>query len=137
MSNYLNTRNDFWNGDLFDAFFSDSAFRDNKHLMRTDIKENENGYELDVEMPGFSKENINLSLNDGYLTIEGEVKREEDENKHYIRRERFYGSVTRSYYVGKNVTEEDINASFNNGILSISLPKVEAKEKTKKMISIK
>lgn len=138
MSNYLNARKDFWNGDLFDTFFSDSMFRDNKHLMRTDIKEDENGYDLEIEMPGFNKENINLSLNDGYLTIEAEIKQKEnseDEN-HYIRRERFYGSVKRSYYVGKDVTEEDIKAQYNDGILSINVPKVQPKEKVSKLIKI-
>ncbi|MBR6020766.1 MAG: Hsp20/alpha crystallin family protein [Lachnospiraceae bacterium] len=101
-------------------------------LMKTDVKENENGFELNIDLPGYGKEDVTAELKNGYLTINA-TKKTEDENKEnggrYIRRERFYGSCSRSFYVGKQVTEEDIKAKFENGILIVTIPKKEDKPK--------
>lgn len=108
--------------------------------MRTDVRETENSYELDVDLPGFKKEEIQVELEDGYLTIsasKGMEKKEDEKNSKYIRQERYSGSCSRSFYVGDNVTEQDIAAKFEDGILKLSIPKkdVSATE-TKKYISI-
>ena len=95
-------------------------------LMKTDIRETETGFELDIDLPGFKKEDVKAQLKDGTLTIRAESKKEtEDKNEKgtYIRRERFYGTTERSFYVGENLTEEDIKAKFEDGILKISIPK--------------
>lgn len=111
-----------------------------KNLMRTDVRETENSYELDVDLPGFKKEEIQVELEDGYLIIsasKGMEKKEDEKNSKYIRQERYSGSCSRSFYVGDNVTEQDIAAKFEDGILKLSIPKkdVSATE-TKKYISI-
>ena len=108
--------------------------------MCTDVKETENSYELDVELPGVKKEDVKAQLNDGYLTISAETKfdnSDEHEGK-YIRRERYYGTSSRSFYVGEELTEEDIKAKFEDGILKISVPKKQPEEKieTPKFIQI-
>jgi len=98
-------------------------------LMKTDIKETDQGYEIEVDLPGFKKEDIKLQLKNGYLGIEAvsNVNNDQKDNDgRYIRRERFSGSVSRSFYVGENMTEEDIHAKFEDGILKLSLPKAEA-----------
>lgn len=139
MSNYLRNRgNDYLLDDFFNDFFVPETSNE-KHLMKTDIKENEKNFEVSVEMPGFDKNNIKMSLKNGYLTIEGHIEKNNDEEdkKHYIRKERYSGSVERSYYVGEDVKEEDIKASFKNGILEISIPKeIEKKVEEKKYIAI-
>lgn len=96
-------------------------------LMRTDVKENETGYEIHMDLPGFRKEDVKASLKDGYLTVTAtrESKVDEDKKEKYIRRERYMGSVTRSFYVGDQLTEEDIKARFEDGILKLTLPKKE------------
>ncbi len=102
-----------------------------KNLMKTDVRETENGYEVDIDLPGFKKEEINAQLSDGYLIIsasKGLDKEEKDKEGRYIRRERYAGSMSRSFYVGENVKEQDIHGKFENGILKLSIPKVEAKE---------
>ena len=109
-------------------------------LMRTDVKETEKCYELDVELPGVKKEDVKAQLKDGYLTISAETKfdnSDEHEGK-YIRRERYYGTSSRSFYVGDELTEEDIKAKFEDGILKISVPKKQSEEKieTPKFIQI-
>lgn len=99
-------------------------------IMRTDVKENDNGYELDIDLPGYKKENVTAELKDGYLMIRAENKsdkEEKNEDGKYIRRERYYGSCSRSFYVGDDVTQEDIKAKFEDGILKISVPKKEEK----------
>lgn len=139
--------------DLFDDFFG-FPFYDNsrktekklysrgKNLMNTDVKEQETGYELEMDLPGFKKEEITAALKDGYLTIRAVkgVKEENQEQKKgtYIRRERFYGSCQRSFYVGEDVTEEDIKAKFEQGILTLFIPKKEKKPEIeeKKYIAI-
>lgn len=122
---------------LFDDFFDDfarparSAARYNTpttNVMRTDVKEDENGYELHIELPGYQKEDVKAQLKDGYLTIQAEKNQnndQKDENGKFIRRERFYGSCSRSFYVGEGLTEEDIKAKFENGVLKIAVPKKE------------
>ena len=98
--------------------------------MRTDVKESETGYELDIDLPGYKKENVKAELKDGYLKISAESRQdndEKDENGKYIRRERYYGTCSRSFYVGEEVTQEDIRARFEDGILKVSVPKKEAK----------
>lgn len=134
----LMPRRDF---DLFDNFFDDDLFtRKTNTLMKTDIKEKKDKYLVEVDLPGFSKENINLSLKNGYLAISAKMEKDDkDEEEKYVRRERFYGECSRSFYVGDDITEEDIKAEFKNGILKIDIPKKEAKDKDKevKQIEIK
>lgn len=129
------------NFDLFDDFFDEDFFpRKEKNLMKTDIKEDKNRYLLDIDLPGFEKENINLSLKDGYLNISAETKKEEKNNdEKMVRRERFYGKCSRSFYVGDNIKEEDIEAEFKNGILKVIVPKKEEipNNETIKKIEIK
>lgn len=115
------------NFDLFDDFFDDNFFnKKEKNLMKTDIKEKKDKYVIEMDLPGFEKENIKLELNNGYLTISGkqENKIDEEEEK-YVHKERFYGECTRSFFVGDNIKEEDIDAEFKNGILKIDIPKKE------------
>lgn len=101
-----------------------------KPMMSTDVKENENGYEIAIELPGFKKEEVLADLANGYLTIKAEKETDNDteENGSYIRRERYYGSCSRSFYVGEAVGEEDIKAKFENGLLKLSVPKKDTKE---------
>ena len=123
-------RNSF---DLFDDFFNDDFMpRKEKNLMKTDIKEHKDKYTVLVDLPGFTKENINLELNNGYLNIHAKMEKDEkkDEEGKYLHRERFYGECSRSFYVGDEVKEEDINAEFKDGILKVNIPK---KEETKKL----
>lgn len=149
------------NFDLIDRFYQDPWFgfddREFKNLekklyghraknvMSTDIKENDNGYEMEIDLPGFSKDEVTVELNEGYLTIsaakeldEKEAESEKEAKKqNYIRRERYSGSCQRSFYVGDNLTQEDIKASFKHGILTLSIPKKDAKQvETKKYIAI-
>lgn len=132
-------RNSF---DLFDDFFDDGFFpKKERNLMRTDIKEKKDEYVIDIDLPGFSKENINLSLKNGYLDVSAKVEQNNDdeEESKFVRRERFYGECSRSFYVGDDITEEDINAEFKNGILKIEIPKKEEVKKADetKQIEIK
>ena len=133
--------------DLFDLpFYDDSKVekklygRHAKNLMKTDIKEMDNGYELIVDLPGFKKDEITAELKDGYLTVsaaKGLDKDEEDKKGHYIRQERYSGAMSRTFYVGEDVKQEDIKAKFENGILKLSVPKVDApKVEENKYISI-
>ena len=127
---------------LFDDFdrWMDTSFRDvdkalygkhAKNMMKTDVKETEKGYEVDIDLPGFKKDEIQLELNDGYLTISAaKGLDEEDKDKKsgkYIRKERYSGACSRSFYVGDAVTEEDIKGEFKHGILKLFVPKKEAK----------
>ena len=99
-----------------------------KNLMKTDVKENDHDFEIFVDLPGLKKEDLKLDLTDGYITISANKTLEEEDKKKYIRKERFYGSVSRSFYVGESVKKEDIKAKFDNGVLTLSIPKVEPKE---------
>ena len=111
-----------------------------KNIMKTDIREHDEGYELDVDLPGFKKDEISVELDDGYLTIsaaKGLDKDEQDKKGKYIRRERYAGAMQRSFYVGDAVTEEDVKAKFEDGILRLSIPKKDAKAvEAKKTIAI-
>ena len=110
------------------------------NVMKTDVKETETGYEVDIDLPGFKKDEINAKLDNGYLTIsaaKGLDKDEQDKNGKYIRRERYAGSMSRSFYVGEGVTEEDIKAKYEDGILRLVVPKKDAKAvENKKYIAI-
>ena len=124
---------------LFDDFFDDfarparNAVRYStpaNNVMRTDIKENDAGFELDIDLPGYKKEDVKAELKDGYLTISAETRTDNDEkeeNGKYIRRERYYGTCSRSFYVGKEVTQDEIRARFEDGILKVAVPKKQAK----------
>ena len=116
--------------DLFDDFFRGDDFftRREQSLMKTDIREKDDKYIIEVDLPGFEKENINLELKEGYLTVSAKVEREDNGNEkdRYIHKERFYGECSRNFYVGEEITEEDIHAEFKNGILKVSIPKKEA-----------
>ena len=123
------------NNDLFDYLFSDPVFNTNTtntaNVMSTDIREKENGYLLDMEVPGFDKEDLKLELKDGYLTITAEhknTKDEKDSDGHIIRQERYYGSSKRSFYIGDQIEKQDIKAKYDKGILSIFVPKKDVKK---------
>ena len=130
-----------YRNNIFDDLFNTPFFtRSEANMMKTDIKEHDGGYELTVDLPGVKKEDIKAELNDGYLTITAEnntSKDEKDDNGKYICRERYSGSYSRSFYVGDAVTEEDIKAKFENGTLTLDIPKKEAlPEKQNKYIAI-
>ena len=110
------------------------------NVMKTDVKETDTGYEVDIDLPGFKKDEINAQLDNGYLTIsaaKGLDKDEKDKKGKYIRKERYAGACSRSFYVGEGVTQEDIKAKYEDGILRLSVPKKEAKAvENKKYIAI-
>ncbi|MBE6015626.1 MAG: Hsp20/alpha crystallin family protein [Lachnospiraceae bacterium] len=135
---------------LFDDFFDDFA-RPTKHVarcvtpstavMKTDIKENEEGFELAIDLPGYKKEDVQAELKDGYLTITATRKSEEensDKKSGYLRRERYFGTSSRSFYVGEALEEGDIKAKFADGVLHVAVPKKEVKPQVeeKKLIAI-
>ena len=130
--------------DWFDDFFGYpfGSYRvSTNEMMKTDIKDTENGYEITMSLPGVKKEDVKAELKDGYLTIQatsGTNNDTKDENSKYIRRERYYGTCSRSFYVGDEVTQEDIKAKFEDGTLKLTVPKKEAKPavEEKKYISI-
>ena len=127
--------------DLFDPFWNEGALermmnreaRDTfgkrgANMMKTDVKQTDNGYEVDVDLPGCKKEDVQMDLNDGYLTIQAVRSHSNDEKDNkgrYVRRETFSGSCARSFYVGEEIKPEDVTAKFENGILSLKLPKAE------------
>lgn len=123
-----------WRSDFF------NAPSDRKYMMSTDVKENDDTYELDIELPGYKKEDVHAELNNGYLTIsasKNENRDEKDEKGNYIRRERYSGSCSRSFYVGENVKQEDIHAKFEDGVLKLVVPKEDKKKvEEKKYIAI-
>ena len=137
-------------GNLFNDDWMDFSFPDidkelygkhAKNLMKTDVKEKDGNYEVAIDLPGFEKDEITAELKDGYLTIsaaKGLDKDEKDKEGKYIRRERYAGACQRSYYVGEDITEEDIRAEFKHGILKLFVPKKEVKPavEEKKYISI-
>ena len=107
-----------------------------KNEMKTDVRETEDGYELDIDLPGFKKDEVTAQLDNGYLTIQaskGLDKEQKDKKGKYIRKERYAGSMSRIFYVGYAITEEDVHAKYEDGILKLSVPKKEAKavEQTK------
>ena len=133
-----NLFNDFFDDDWFDGRAVPAPER--KHVpdrmpawhMSTDIKETDEGYELEMNLPGYSKDEVSAKLENGYMTIEAIKNESNDETDEktgkYIRRERYTGSCKRSFYVGEDITEQDIKASFKDGILCISIPKKDPKE---------
>ena len=127
---------------MFDDFFKDPFFTRNNSVkvMKTDIQEKDDKYILDMDLPGYDKEDIKAQLKDGYLTISAQKNTsndEKDEEGNYIRRERYCGKCSRSFYVEDSIKEEDIKASFNNGILELTFPKeVPQKEEEMKYITI-
>ena len=121
--------------DWFDFSFPDVdrkyyGRRSVDQLMRTDVKEKDDAYEVEIDLPGFKKDEIKAELKEGYLTISAAKNVNNDEKKDgkYIRQERFTGNVSRSFYVGKNLTQEDIHAKFENGILTLDIPKKDQKQ---------
>ena len=129
---------------LFDDFFDDNFSmipvagghnpifgKHSKNLMKTDVRETENTYELDVDLPGFKKDEVSIELKNGTLTIQaakGVDKDEEDKNGRYIRQERYAGACSRSFYVGEGIEAKDVSAKFEDGILKLSMPKQPKKE---------
>ena len=130
------------NFDLFDDIFDEPMFgRNDNKIMKTDIKEHENGYEILVDLPGYNKNNLHLSIEDGYLTVNAKQEKENNEKDNhgkFVRRERFFGECSRSFYVGEDIKEEDIKASYKDGVLTIDIPKVDQNKKIpeKKYIQI-
>ena len=137
---------------LFDDMFNESFMmpsfyrhdplfgKNAKNLMKTDVRELEKTYELDIDLPGFKKENLNIELDNGYLTIRAAKsldKDEENKKGQYLRRERYSGECSRSFFIGNDVEPKDVKASFENGILQISFPKApEPRQPENKQISI-
>lgn len=127
---------------LFDDFMNDFSFpafpnidkklygKHAEHMMKTDVKEKDGTYEIDMDLPGFHKDEIQMQLENGYLTIraaKGLDKDEKDKDGKYVRRERYAGSMSRSFYIGSHVQKEDIHPKYENGILSFTIPKEPAK----------
>ena len=139
MRNYLSRRhNDLgfnFFDDAFENFFSPVIFKGADYGMKTDLKETEKEFELSIDMPGYDKKDISLTLNNGYLTVEAKREEKEEDGKNFVRRERSF-SCSRSYYVGDAVTEEDVKAKYNNGTLTLNVPKKDKKEIEEKRIEI-
>ncbi len=137
MKHYLTNRSNGFGFDIFDAMddFFAPVFRTKESRMSTDVKETDAGYELSIDMPGFDKSELTLTLNDGYLTVSANKAEKDGDDKSYIRRERKM-SYSRSYFVGKDVTEDDIKAKYLNGTLTLDIPKKAEKEKAPKTIAI-
>ena len=140
-----NLFDDMWD-DVFDSM---SAFnrrnplygKHGKNMMKTDVRETDNSYELDIDLPGFKKEEIKAQLENGYLTISAAKnmnKDEKDKEGKYIRQERYAGAMSRSYYVGQDVTQEDVKAKFEDGILKLTIPRMDKRPEVeqRKNISI-
>ena len=133
---------------IMDDFFGlDYPYRgyrkvDTNSLMRTDVKEHEDGYEVEISLPGYKKEDIHAELKDGYLVIDATAsqsnEKKDEKTGKYILQERYCGSCSRSFYVGEELTQEDIKAKYENGVLTLAIPKMEAKKlkKEKKVIAI-
>jgi len=135
--------NSLFGENLFDDFFSDPFFDEGalrkvdrklyghnaKNLMKTDVKETENGYEVEMDLPGFKKDEITVDLNNGVLTVRAAkgLDQDEENDKRYIRRERYAGVCERSFYVGDALSEEDIRGKFQHGVLTLQIPKKDAK----------
>ena len=134
-----NLFDDFWRMNVLTTDYRQNI----SDMMKTDVKETEQGYELDISLPGYKKEDIRAELKDGYLTIQANTSRSEDNTDEktgtYIRRERYYGSCSRRFYVGEEVKQEDIKARFEDGVLKLAVPKEEPKKQEveeKKLIAI-
>lgn len=127
------------NRSLFNNWFDDMFTLDHKDYMRSDIVEKEKEYEFMIDMPGYKKENIKVSYDDGYLTIEAKTEEKEDKhnkNNTFLHQERFVGEIKRSFYVGNDIKEDEISAKFENGVLNLVVPKADAVIPEKKTIAI-
>ena len=139
-----NLFDDWFDDDFYMPAFPDMSWMDKKlyggkaaHEMKTDVKETDEGYEVDEDLPGFNKDEIKLDLNNGYLTISTEKSLNKENKGKMLRQERYVGTMQRSFYVGESITEDDIKAKFENGVLSLMIPKKEApKVPEKKQILI-
>ena len=131
-------RNDLWS-DWMNDFWGNQN-NQKVDVMKTDVKENDKGYSVEIDLPGYKKDDVQATLEDGYLTISASKNSsndEKDEDGKYIRRERFYGNCSRSFYVGEAVTDADITAKFEDGILNLTIPKKEPEQiDTKSYIQI-
>lgn len=134
--------------DVFDPFFAPRKARTTRslqspnspqnmargaYMMKTDIEKTDNGYELSMDLPGFDKKDITVETKNGYLTISAvktENNEETDKEKNYVHKERFYGKTSRSFYIGNGVNQNDIKASYTDGVLKLSIPEAEAQQKT-------
>ena len=127
---YVPSRFNFLDGSLLEDYRKTS-------IMNTDIIEKENGYELQIDLPGVKKEDIKIEMNKNLINISVSISKSSDEeNKKYIRKERFTGEIKRSFNIGEDIDEDNINASFENGILYLNLPKKEENDSNKKFIEI-
>lgn len=130
-------RNSF---DLLEEMFGDPFFSERESkVMKTDIKEKDDKYLIDIDLPGYEKENIKIDVEDGYLTVHADINTENEEKEgKFVRKERYMGSCSRSFYVGTEVKTENIKASFKNGILKLEIPKIDDKKElpNKKYIEI-
>ena len=122
-------RNDFnLLEDVFgvDPFFSDEGSK----LMKPDIEEKKDKYLISIDLPGYEKENIKVHIEDGYLNVDAKADSKNEEKEHgvFVRKERYFGECSRSFYIGDDITEEDIKASFKNGTLTLEIPKKEEKK---------
>ena len=138
-----NNELDLWDDIFDDPFFGGHpSFRrhEESRIMKTDVKELKDKFEIKIDLPGYEKENLDMSIEDGYLTVHAKTTKENEDKEEgkFVRKERFFGECSRSFYVGDDVTEEDIKASFKNGTLTIDVPKKEEKKALpeKKFITI-
>lgn len=139
MRNYLSRKNDGFGfgffDDVFDDFFKPVFYGGRSNSMKTDLKETDKEFELAIDMPGYEKSDINLTLENGYLTVNAKREEKEEDEKNYVRRERSF-TCSRSYFVGDAVTEEDIKAKYANGTLTLNVPKKEKQLPERKQITI-
>ncbi len=126
--------------DLFDGFDDFWDFPKEKNIMKTDIKEKNDHYLIEIDLPGYEKNDIKITVLDGYLTVSAskDENKEEKEDGHFVRKERYFGKCSRSFYVGKDIETEDISASFKNGTLKLNVPKKDEKKElpNKKYVEI-
>ena len=134
-------KNEIMRNNFFDPFFSDFFEENpNKKLMKTNIIDNGDHYEFEIELPKVKKENVKVSVEDGYLTVSAEYNSEESEknkNSKFLRKECFYSTTSRSYYVGKGVTEEMVTGKLENGVLTLEVKKPVETKPVKRYIELK
>ena len=124
---------------MFDDFFDDSFVEPKNDTLLCDVKEDDKNYEMNISMPGYNKDDIKLDLTNGYLTISASSHKDHDEKDkegHQIRQERYHGALSRSFYVGDDLTSEDVKAKYDNGELHITLPKATKQVENKAHIAI-
>ena len=117
--------------DLLDDIFKDPFFSNHENkVMKTDIKENDESYSIVVDLPGYNKEDIKIDVEEGYLTISAKMQEEnnEEQNGKFVRRERYFGECSRSFYVGDSIETEDVKATYKNGTLKLEVPKKEVQK---------